>query len=80
MQSFTVRAANGSILPVHSFVRVALRLDTVLLKLSLMVVDIAQEVILGFPFLHLHNPVIDWRQRAMFLYVNGTVRKVRAQE
>ena len=79
-QSFTVRAANGSILPVHSFVRVALRLDTVLLKLSLRVVDIAQEVILGFPFLHLHNPVIDWSQRAMFLYVNGTVRKVCAQE
>ena len=75
---FTVRAANGTVLPVRSFVRVALRLDTVMLKLCLRIVDIAPEVILGYPFLHLHNPVIDWRQRAMFLYVKGQVRKVSA--
>ena len=53
---FEVKVASRQILMVDQYLRVSLHFEQVILRMSLRVMDIGPQVILGWPFLQRFNP------------------------
>ena len=68
---FGVKVANGQVLLVEQYLRVSLHFKEVSLRMSLRVMDIGPQVILGWPFLQRFNPRIDWVKRALVFPHHG---------
>ena len=62
-----VQAASGQALYCDTYVRARLRIGSATLRLRLRVLDIAQSIVLGMPFLSKFDPYVSWKSRLMKL-------------
>ena len=66
-ETIKVRVANGQTLNVQHFVRVHAAIGDLKLKLFLRVISTPLPIVLGYPFLHQFNPMIDWKNRTVII-------------
>ena len=64
--------ANGQTLNVGHFVRVRSTIGDTHVRLFLRVIDIPLPSVLGYPFLHQFNPLINWKNRTVQIIHNRT--------
>ena len=77
----TVQLADGTPYPIQETIHTSLRIGAFLTKIEAYVLPLeGNDVILGAPWLHAHNPTIDWRNRHITLSQNGQLITLRPQD
>ena len=59
----TVKSADGTTLSCNSYTSLKLKLSNLQIRITLRIIDIVPDIVLGLPFLQTYNPIIDWRSR-----------------
>ena len=77
-QRLTVRVANGEALAVTHFVQLSARLWPMQVRLSLRVIKTTIQIVLGYPFLAMRQPTIDWKQLVLRVERNGKIFEIKA--
>ena len=67
-----VRADNVKMLNVGYFVPVCAKIGDLHVQLFLRVIDTPLQIVLGYPFMHQFNPLINWKHRTVQIIHNGT--------